>query len=68
MFAFTPAMKKLVREIVAELTTPPVLVFPDWDAVADGTRPFHVYRDAFIDGFVAALEQKQTDGPIKPIA
>ena len=67
-FAFTPAMEKLVKEILAELTTPPVLVFPDWDAVANGTRPFHVYCDACIDGFGAALEQEQMDGSIKPIA
>ena len=67
-FAFTPAMEMLVREILAELTTSPVLVFPDWDAVADGTRPFHVYCDAFIDGFGAALEQEQMNSSIKPIA
>ena len=66
MLAFTPAMEKLVREILAELTTPPVLVFPDWDAVADGSRPFHVFFDACIDGFGAALEQEQSDGPINP--
>ena len=41
-FAFTPAMEKLVREILAELATPPILVFPNWDAVADSSRPFHV--------------------------
>ena len=66
-FAFTPAMKKLVREILADLTTPPVLVFPGWDAVADGTRPFHAYCDACIDGFGPAFEQEQTNGSIKPI-
>ena len=55
-FVFTPAMENLVREILAELTTPPVLVFPDWDAVADGIRPFDVYCDACIDGFGAALK------------
>ena len=27
--AFTPAMAKLVREIMSELTTPPVFLFPD---------------------------------------
>ena len=53
---------------MTELTTPPVLVFPDWDAVADGSRPFHVYCDACVNGFGAALEQEQTDGSIKPIA
>ena len=67
-FAFAPAMEKLAREILAELTTPPVLVFPEWDAVADGTRPFHVHCDACIDGFGSALEQEQTHGSIEPIA
>ena len=61
-------MEKLVREILTELATPPILVFPNWDAVADGSRPFHVYYDACIDGFGAALEQEQADGSIKPIA
>ena len=28
-FAFTSAMEKLVREILAELATPPILVFPN---------------------------------------
>ena len=55
-FAFTPAVEKLVREILAELATPPVLVFPDWDAVADGSCQFHVYCDACVDGFGAAPE------------
>ena len=59
-FAFTPAMEKLVREILAELATPPILVFPNWDAVADGSRPFHVYCDAGIDGFDAALRSRKT--------
>ena len=57
-----------MREILAELATPPILVFPIWDAVADGSRPFHVYGDACIDGFGAALEQEQEDGSIKLIA
>ena len=69
-FAFTPALEKLAREILAGLTTPPVLVFPDWDVVADGSRPFYVCCDACIYGFGAgaALEQEQADGSIKPIA
>ena len=36
--------------------------------MADGSRPFHVYCDAFIDGFGAALEQEQPDGSVRPIA
>ena len=66
-FAFTPAMGKLVREILAELATPPILFFPTWGAVADGSRPFHVYCDACIDRFGAAHGQEQEDGSMKPI-
>ena len=57
-----------MRAILAELATPPTLVFPNRDAVADGSRPFHVYCDACIDGFGAAFEQEQADGSIKSIA
>ena len=67
-FEFMLAMEVIVREILAELDAPPILVFPDWDAVADGSRPFHVYCDACIDGFGAALEQEQPDGSVRPIA
>ena len=66
-FAFTPAIEKLVREILVELATPPILVFPNWDAVAAGSRPFHVYCDACIDRFGAAHGQEQEDGSMKPI-
>ena len=61
-------MEKLVREILAEFATPLILIFPNGDAVTDGSRPFHVYCDACIDGFGAALEQEQADGSTKPIA
>ena len=47
-FEFTLGMEIIVREILAELAAPPILVFPDWDAVADGSHPFHVYCDASI--------------------
>ena len=67
-FVFTLDMEKFVREILAELTTSPVLVFPDWGAVADGTRQFHVYCDACIDGFRASRKQEQADGSINTIA
>ena len=32
-FEFMLAMEVIVREILAELDAPPILVFPDWDAV-----------------------------------
>ena len=41
--------------------------FPNWDGVANGSRPFQVYCDACMDGFGAALEQEQADGSMKPI-
>ena len=42
-FVFTPSMETIVRTILEELSTPPVLVYPDWDAVADNTSPFLLY-------------------------
>eukprot|EP00752_Nemacystus_decipiens_P015617 g13940.t1 len=64
---FTPEMEKIVRELLDELSHPPTLVFPDWDAVADGSRVFLLFCDASIDGFGASLEQEQPDGSVKPI-
>ena len=61
-------MEIFVRKMLAELAAPSILVFPDWDAVIDGSRLFHVYCDAFIDGFGAALEQKQPDDSVRLIA
>ena len=43
------------------------MVFPDWDAVTDGSRPFHVYCDACIDDFGAAREQDQREGSVRRI-
>ena len=67
-FEFTPAMEVIVHEILTELTSPPILVFPDWDTVADGSCRFHVYCDAYIDGFGAAIEHEQSNGSVRPIA
>ena len=66
-FDFTPAMETTIRAILHELTEPPILVYPDWDAVADDSRPFRLYCDASIDGFGATLEQEQPDGSVRPI-
>ena len=67
-FEFTPAMEEIVHEILTELAASPILIFLDWDAVADSSRPFQVYCDACIDRFVAALEQEQLDRSLRPIA
>ena len=66
-FVFTSAMETIVRKLLEELSAPPVLVYPDWKAVADNSRPFLLYCDASIDGFGAILEQKQEDDSIRPI-
>ena len=36
--------------------------------MADGSRPFHVYSDACMDGFGAELEQEKPDGSVRHIA
>ena len=67
-FLFTPTMEGIVREVLAEYAAPPVLVFPDWDAVDDGSRSLRVYCDASIDGFGGTLEREHPDGSLRPIA
>ena len=67
-FLCTPNMEVVVRDMLAELAAPPVLVFPDWDAVKDGPRLCRVYCNASIDGCGATLEQEQPDGSVSPIA
>ena len=66
-FDFTPDMEDTVRSLLAELTAPPILVFPDWDAVTDKSRPFRLHCDASTAGFGATLEQEQHDGSIRPV-
>ncbi|CAB1100851.1 unnamed protein product [Ectocarpus sp. CCAP 1310/34] len=66
-FEFTDSMESAVRQLLAELASPPVLVYPDWDAVSDGSRPFRLYYDASKDGFGGTLEQEQPDGSVRPI-
>ncbi|CAB1107716.1 unnamed protein product [Ectocarpus sp. CCAP 1310/34] len=66
-FEFTDSMESAIRQPLAELASPPVLVYPDWDAVSDGSRPFRLYCDASKDGFGGTLEQEQPDGSVRPI-
>ena len=63
-FDFIPSMEEDIR---AELAAPRILVFPDWDAVIDKSRPFRLHCDASIDGLGATLEQEQPGGSIRPI-
>ena len=66
-FVLTTPMETIVRTLLEELPAPPVLVYPDWDAVADNSRPFLLYCDASVDGFGTILEQEQKDSLIRPI-
>ena len=66
-FDFTSAMEDTVRALLAELAAPPILVFPDWDAVIDTSRPFRLHCDASTAGLGATLEQEQPDGSIRSI-
>ena len=36
-------MEAIVRELLAELSTPPLLVCPNWDGVTENSRPFPLY-------------------------
>ena len=67
-FVFTPAMEAIVRQCLAELSTPPVFVYPNWDGVTDNSRPFLLHCHASVDGFGATLEQEQDDHTIRSIA
>ena len=60
-------MEAIVRELLAELFTPPVLVYPNWDVVADNSRLSLLYCNASVNGFGATLEQEQGDHTIHPI-
>ena len=66
-FEFAYAMEDTVRTLLAELAAPPLLVFPDWDAVIDTSRPLLLHCDASTAGLGATLEQEQPDGCIRPI-
>ena len=54
-FVFTKEMEVIVRDLLKILTEKPVLCFPDWDAVQDGSRLFQLHTDASTDGFGAVL-------------
>ena len=66
-FVFTPAMEAIGRELLVELSSPPFLVYPNWDGVTDNFHPFVLYCDASVDGFGATLEQERDDHTIHPI-
>ena len=66
-FDFTPAMEDTVRPLLAELAAPPILSFPDGDAVIDTSRPFRLHCDANTAGLGATLGREHPDGSIRPV-
>ena len=66
-FDFTSTMEATVRDLLAKLAAPPILVFPDWNAVIDMTRSFRLHCDASTAGLGATLEQEQPNGSVRPI-
>ena len=56
-----------MREFLAEFTAPPVLVYPNGDAVADYSRPFLLYCDGSGDGLGATVDEEQCDHTIRLI-
>ncbi|CAB1107122.1 unnamed protein product [Ectocarpus sp. CCAP 1310/34] len=66
-FTFTSDMEAIVREILKELSEPLIIVFPDWKAIEDGTRPLRLHCDASLGGLGATLKQEQADGSVRPI-
>ena len=66
-FVFAPEMEVIVRVFMNGLATHPILVFPEWDAVADDFRHFRLYCNASIDGFSAILDQDPLGASIRHI-
>ncbi|CAM9522650.1 unnamed protein product [Sphacelaria rigidula] len=61
VFFFTIDMKSITRESLKALSEKPVLCFPDWEAVQDGSRLFQLHTDASTNGFGGVLNQPQVD-------
>ena len=66
-YDYTSITEDTVRALLAELAAPPILVFPDRDAVIDSSRPFRLHCDASTAGLGATLEQEQPVCSIRPI-
>ena len=60
-------MDTTVPAILHELTEPPTLVYPDWEAVADNPCPFRPFCNASFEGLEAILEQEQSNCSVRSI-
>ena len=66
-FSFSAQMETVIWELLAVLTIPPVLVYPDFEAARDGSQKFRLYCDASAAGFGATLEQPQKGNAVRSI-
>ena len=66
-FVFSPAMEIIVRELLTELSTPPVLVYPNWYTVTDNSCLFLLYCDASVDGLGATSNKSNMKTPFAPL-
>ena len=64
-FEFASAVEDTVRTLLAELAAPPILVFPDWDAVIDTSPPLRLHCDASTAGLGAILDNEQNWTPME---
>lgn len=64
---FTVEHIQVVQELLARLSSPKVLVFPDCSAAISGERPFQLITDASADELGAVIKQEQSDGTTSPI-
>ena len=52
---------------IKRLSSPDVLVFPDFKAALSGDRPFRLITHPSVDGLGAVIEQEQTDSSTRPV-
>lgn len=64
---FTAEMKVVIRGLLAKLSEPSILVFPDRDGIEDSSQLFFLCRDASREGLGATLEQEQPDRSTHPM-
>ena len=65
-FEFASAMEDTVRTLLAELAAPPILVFPDWDAVIDMSRPLRLRPDGSRQSWRLSHPRVRTHHPFLP--
>ena len=65
-FEFASAMEDTVRTLLAELAAPPILVFPDWDAVIDTSRPLRLRPDGSRQSSRLSHPRVRTHHPFLP--